>query len=78
MSVSVRLSRVGKKNQPVYRIVVSQTRYKRNGKYLDLLGLYNPSINPPFLKLNRQKLEEWVKKGAIISEGLRKILKQNE
>ena len=74
MSTSIRLSLSGKKNQPVYRIVVSETRYKRDGKHLDVLGTYNPSFKPPRLDLSQEKLEKWMEKGAIISEGLRKIL----
>ncbi|RJR25450.1 30S ribosomal protein S16 [Candidatus Microgenomates bacterium] len=77
MSVSLRLSLVGKRNRPIYRIVASQTRYKRNGKSLDQLGAFNPNVNPPIFELDRKKFEEWVKKGAIISTGLYKLLKEN-
>lgn len=77
MSVSLRLSLAGKKNHPIYRIVVSETRYKRNGKSLDQLGIYNSNINPPVFKIDRNKLEQWVKKGAIVSTGLYKLLKNN-
>lgn len=76
MSTSIRLSLIGKKNQPVYRIVVSETRYKRDGKHLDILGTYNPNVKPPHLDLSQEKLEKWTKKGAIVSNGLRKILKK--
>lgn len=76
MSTSIRLSLAGKKNHPIYRIVVSETRYKRDGKHLDILGTYNPNVVPPSFDLNQEKLEKWVKRGAIISEGLRKILKK--
>lgn len=74
MSITIRLSKLGKTNQPTYRILVCETRSKRNGKYIDQLGSYNPNVKPPDLKVNRQKLDSWVKKGAIISDGLRKIL----
>ncbi len=75
MSVSIRLSVFGKKNFPIYRIVVSETRSKRNGKYLDLLGTYNPRVKPPILEIDRKKLEDWIKKGAIVSNGLSRLLK---
>ena len=75
MSVTVRLSRIGKRGQPVYRVVVSETRYKRDGKFLDNLGTYNPNVNPPVIKIENKRLDEWVKKGAIISSGVRKLLK---
>ncbi|MBU2577588.1 30S ribosomal protein S16 [Patescibacteria group bacterium] len=77
MSVSLRLSIVGKRNRPIYRIVVSETRYKRNGKSLDQLGVYNPNVNPPVFQIDRKKLDEWTKKGAIVSAGLYKLLKAN-
>lgn len=77
MSVSVRLSLVGKKGQPLYRIMVCETRSKRNGKFSDLIGIYNPNVNPPALNIDRQKLDKWVKNGAIISAGLLKVLKEN-
>lgn len=76
MSTSIRLSLVGKKNQPVYRIVVAETRSKRNGKYADNLGTYNPNVNPPLFRINKEKFEKWQKNGAIISNGLRKLLKK--
>lgn len=78
MSVSIRLSRVGKKNQPVYRIVVAKTRSKRNGKSLQQLGLYNPSVNPPIFKLDQKAFEQWLQKGALISTGLRRLLQQQD
>lgn len=75
MSVTIRLSRFGKKSQPIYRVVVSETRYKRDGKFLDTLGNYNPNVQPPVIKIDGKRLADWVKKGAIISSGVRKILK---
>jgi len=76
MSVSIRLSLLGKKNHPFYRIVACTTRSKRDGQYLDILGTYDPGVKPPVLNLNHGKLEEWIKKGALISDGVRKLLKQ--
>jgi len=75
MSTSIRLSLSGKRNRPSYRVVVSETRYKRNGKALDILGTYNPNLKPPLFKIDQQKLEGWVSKGAIVSAGLGKLLK---
>jgi small subunit ribosomal protein S16 len=76
MSVTIRLSMFGKKNQPIYRIVVSETRSKRDGYFLDQLGTYNPNVKPPILKLDREKLATWQKKGAIVSSGLSRLLKE--
>lgn len=76
MSTSIRLSLVGKKNQPIYRIVVCETRYKRDGKYFAVLGTYNPGTKPPTLTIDQDEMANWVKKGAICSNALRKILKK--
>jgi len=65
---------MGKKKQPIFRIVVSETRYKRDGRPAAILGTYNPNITPPKLSLDKEAFEKWVKRGAIISDGLRKIL----
>lgn len=76
MSVSVRLSLIGRKGQPIYKIVVCETRSKRDGKYVESLGTYDPNVKPPKLSLDKKKLDEWVKKGAIVSQGLAKLLKE--
>lgn len=78
MSVTIRLSLVGKKNHPVYRIVVAEKRSKRNGRQIDTLGIYNPNATPPALNFDAKKLEEWQKKGAIISQGLSSILNKEK
>ena len=75
MSVTVRLSQFGKSGQLIYRVVVSETRYKRDGKFLDTLGTYNSNVKPPVIKIDKNRLDAWVKKGAIISTGVRKLLK---
>lgn len=73
MSVSIKLSRTGSKNSAFYRIVASPTKSKRDGKNLAIIGSYNPKSKTH--ELNKQLFEEWVKKGAIITEGVKKILK---
>ncbi len=75
MSISVRLSVVGKRGRPIYRIVVSEKRAKRDGKALDILGFYNPNVKPPILEIDQKKLEAWTKKGAALSAGLHRLLK---
>lgn len=76
MSVTIRLSLTGKKGQPIYRIVACETRSKRDGKYIDSLGFYDPNRTPPILKIDEKKLNEWQKNGAIVSVGLAKLLKK--
>ncbi|NMC36130.1 30S ribosomal protein S16 [Candidatus Beckwithbacteria bacterium] len=62
--LKIKLSRIGKKNQPFYRIIVAEARSKRDGKYIDLLGTYNPVVTPKEIKLDTKKYDEWVNKGA--------------
>lgn len=76
MSVSIRLSRTGAKKNILYRIVVATTRSKRDGKNLEILGNYNPKFKK--LELDKEKLNEWVKKGAIVTVGIKKILEANK
>jgi small subunit ribosomal protein S16 len=75
MAVKIKLTRIGKKNFPKYRIVVVDGRKKRDGKYIEKIGLYDPVPDPYVLKVNQEKLNSWLKKGAQVSEGLRKLLK---
>lgn len=73
MSVTIRLTKTGKKNSPAYRIVASQTRTKRNGKFLEILGEYNPSAGKS-PNLNKAAIEAWIKKGALVTEPVKKML----
>jgi len=70
--VKIRLSRFGRKNGPFYRIVAIDSRLKTTAKYIDLIGTWNPIKK--IKEVNSQKLDEWVKKGAQISVGVKKIL----
>jgi small subunit ribosomal protein S16 len=76
MPITVRLLRLGKKHYPFYRIVAIDKRKKRNGVYVDRLGFYDPMKKPFILDIDEKKLEFWREKGAIISEGMRKLLKK--
>ncbi|MFH1648775.1 MAG: 30S ribosomal protein S16 [Patescibacteria group bacterium] len=75
MSVTIRLARVGRKNLPAYKIVVAQTRDKRNGRALDVIGHYNPSMNPESFNIDKEKYEEWKKKGALVTDAVEKLIK---
>lgn len=74
MSVTIRLARVGKKNAPAYKIVVAQTRDKRTGKYLDVLGYFNPSESPDSYEIDKDKYQEWKDKGALSTEAVEKLV----
>jgi len=72
MSVSIKLSRTGKKNTAFYRIVVAPTRSARDGKNLGIIGSYNPRLKTH--ELDKALYDEWIKKGAIVTEGVKKVL----
>lgn len=73
MSVKIRLSKFGKKNAPAYRIVVSTTRTKRDGKFLDIIGHFNPLMDKK-PTIDAQKLNEWIKKGAQLTKAVKKMV----
>lgn len=62
--LKIKLTRIGKNSQPFYRIVVAEARSKSNGKYYELLGTYNPLLNPPQITLDLAKYNTWITKGA--------------
>lgn len=74
MSVTIRLSRTGRKNLPSYRVVVSQTRNKRDGKFIDIIGHFNPSMTPISFDYDKKKYEEWIKKGALVTDAVSKLI----
>jgi small subunit ribosomal protein S16 len=74
MSITIRLSRTGKKNNPTYKVVVSNTRDKRNGKSLEVLGSMNPTLTPITYTMDKKKYDEWVKKGAMVSDSVKKLV----
>lgn len=73
MSITIRLSRVGKRNAPAYKIVVMNARDKRYGKFLEVLGHYNPSQKPESYALNEDKFKEWVGKGAGVTKAVEQL-----
>lgn len=64
MSVKIRLTRVGAKKQPCYRIVVTDSRSPRDGRFIENLGTYDPKTEPSKIVLNKEKALDWLKKGA--------------
>jgi small subunit ribosomal protein S16 len=71
--LKIRLTRKGKKNQPFYRIVVTESAWKRDGKYIHLLGHYNPLAKSVKIKLNKKAYQEWIKKGAQPSKTVKRL-----
>ena len=64
MAVKMRLTRMGDKKSPFYRIVVADSRVARDAKYIDLVGTYNPVANPEEVKIDVEKAQKWIKNGA--------------
>ncbi|MBU3957068.1 30S ribosomal protein S16 [Patescibacteria group bacterium] len=75
--VKIRLSRTGKRNAPSYRIVVADSRAKRNGKIIEKLGFYDPKTKPITVKFDRKRLDYWLSQGAQLTEGVKKIIKKD-
>ena len=74
MSVKIRLQRHGKKGKPFYWIVAADARAKRDGRYLEKLGTYNPNVNPAIIDLNIDKAVEWLQNGAQPTDTAKNIL----
>lgn len=74
MSVKVRLKRVGAKKRPMYRIVIADSRSPRDGKNIEVVGHFNPMVQPPELKINETRLADWVKRGALLTPTVKGLL----
>lgn len=74
MSVTIRLARIGRKNLPSYRMVVSNTKDKRNGKFLEILGFFNPSGKKALFEYDKERFEYWKKNGALVSEAAQELI----
>lgn len=76
MAVKIRLKRMGAKKAPFYRVVVADSRYPRDGRFIEELGYYNPTTNPPEIKIDVEKAQTWVKNGAQPTETVKSLLKK--
>lgn len=74
MAIKIRLSKIGKRNAPAFRVVVAQERDKRNGKPLEVLGHFNPSHKPVLLNIDNDKYQEWVEKGAQPTKAVEELV----
>ena len=74
MAVKIRLTRLGDKKSPFYRVIVADSRSPRDGKFIDLLGTYNPLTNPAEIKIDNEKAKEWIKNGAQPTDTARNLL----
>jgi small subunit ribosomal protein S16 len=76
MAVKLRLTRLGKTKQPTYRIVAIDSRTKRDGKYIELIGTYNPLTQPNQVKINEEVALKWLGEGAIPSDTVKNLFKE--
>ena len=74
--VKIRLRRMGAKKSPFYRIVVADSRYPRDGRFIEEIGTYNPVVNPAELKVDVDRAQAWIKTGAQPTETVRDLLKK--
>ena len=76
MAVHLRLTRAGRHNLPFYRVVAADSRKPRDGRYLEVLGTYDPLKNPPVAQLKQERILDWLMKGAQPSVTVRTVLKR--
>ena len=76
MSVVIRLKTMGTKKKIKHRVVVTDTRFPRNGRFLEEIGYWDPSHEPPVVKIKAERVQHWVKLGAKPSETVKSVLKK--
>ena len=76
MAVRIRLARFGRKKKPFYRIIVADSEAKRDGKFLDILGTYDPLQDPAVIKIDNQKLQGWLGRGALPTTTVKSLIKK--
>ena len=74
MAVAIRLRRVGSNRRPAYRVVVADSRAPRDGRFIEIIGHYNPLTQPPTVKIDRAKAREWISKGAQPSNTVKRLI----
>lgn len=77
MAVKIRLKRIGAKKNPFYRVVVADSRYPRDGRFIEELGTYNPLANPIEVKIDGEKAAQWIKNGAQPTDTVKSLLKKS-
>jgi len=75
--VKIRLRRMGAKKSPFYRIVVADSRYPRDGRFIEEIGTYNPLTEPSEVKVDADKVKEWLAKGAQPTDTVKNLFKKN-
>lgn len=77
MAVKIRLKRVGAKKQPVYRVVVADSRFPRDGRFIEEIGFFNPGTEPAEVKIDAEKAKKWIANGAQPTDTVKALLKKS-
>ncbi len=77
MAVKIRLRRMGAKKAPFYRIVVADSRYPRDGRFIEEIGYYDPTKEPSVVKVDAEKAKKWMANGAQPTDTVKRLLKNN-
>lgn len=77
MAVKIRLRRLGAKKAPFYRVVVADSRYPRDGRFIEEIGYYDPTKNPADVKIDGDKTKQWISNGAQPTDTVKALLKKN-
>lgn len=77
MAVKIRLKRMGAKKAPFYRVVVADSRYPRDGRFIEEIGTYNPMKEPSEIKIDADKATQWMKNGAQPTDTVKSLLKRS-
>jgi small subunit ribosomal protein S16 len=75
MAVKLRLTRVGSKKNPIYRVVAADSRSPRDGKFIEIIGRYNPQMEPSLIELDEARVKDWLGKGAQPTEAVARLIK---
>lgn len=76
MAVRIRLNRMGAKKRPFYRVVVADSRAPRDGRFIEIIGHYNPIVEPVEIVVDKEKAQDWLNKGAQPSDTVKRLFKQ--
>jgi small subunit ribosomal protein S16 len=76
MAVKIRLARMGAKKRPFYRLVAADSESPRDGRFIEILGFYDPMKDPAQVQIHEDKVQKWIKRGVMISDSAKALLKK--
>ena len=76
MAVKMRLRRMGAKKKPFYRVVVADSRYPRDGRFIEEIGYYDPCQDPAVINIDEEKIKSWIESGATLSDTVKSLMKK--